>query len=125
MTDAERKQRIHTGRRGEAEAVACVEARGYAVVQRNWRLAGGEADVIGVRLAPDGQREGVLVEVKASRTNRGGLGERLGPAQGKRLWKMAAQAAEWLELEKMEVALVLVVVGDDGVRVRWVGLEAF
>lgn len=125
MADPERKARVLTGRHGEAEAVACVTARGYDVVRRNWRLAGGEADVVGVRLGTDGAREGVLVEVKATRVDQGALAERLGSAQRARLWVMAAQAAQWLDVERMGVVLVLVVVGSAGSRVRWVELEPF
>ncbi|MEY9953856.1 YraN family protein [Leifsonia sp. EB34] len=37
------------GRRGEAVAADWLEARGYAIVARNWRCASGELDLIARR----------------------------------------------------------------------------
>ena len=50
-----------TGDRGEELAAQFLEAKGYAIVERNWRSRGGEIDLIALK-------EGVLVfcEVKSS-----------------------------------------------------------
>jgi len=34
------------GRRGESAAAAYLQARGYLVLARNWRCAGGEIDIV-------------------------------------------------------------------------------
>ena len=53
------------GRRGEALAAAYLEVRGYRIIDRNWRCAQGEIDLV----ATIGERV-VFVEVKT----RSGLG---------------------------------------------------
>ncbi|MEQ1788245.1 MAG: YraN family protein [Acidimicrobiales bacterium] len=55
------------GAAGEARAAAWYEARGYAIVHRNWRCREGELDLV-VRRG----RELVFVEVKTRRTDRFG-----------------------------------------------------
>src|SRR5579872_3795991 len=58
---------IALGRAGEDLAAAWYEARGYAVVARNWRSAGGEIDLVARR-----GRLVVIVEVKARSSDRFG-----------------------------------------------------
>lgn len=50
------------GRRGEDRAVEFLEARGWRVVERNWRCREGEIDIVAVE--PDGHTL-VVVEVKS------------------------------------------------------------
>jgi putative endonuclease len=56
-----------TGRLGEEQAAAYLEAAGYEIITRNWRCERGEIDIVA--------REGstlVFVEVKARRSGRFG-----------------------------------------------------
>ena len=52
-------QKDDVGRRGEDEAAAYLTALGWRILDRNWRCASGEVDIV----ALDG-RELVIVEVK-------------------------------------------------------------
>ncbi len=61
------KDRIRTGREGEAIAVRYLEKEGYRVVERNYRCVFGEMDII----ARDGVTC-VFVEVKSRKTERFG-----------------------------------------------------
>lgn len=61
------KERIRTGREGEAIAVRYLENEGYRVVERNYRCVFGEMDIV----ARDG-RTCVFVEVKSRRSDRFG-----------------------------------------------------
>jgi len=55
-----RNKGVNTGQRGEEIACALLRSRGYAIVERNWRSAFGEVDII----ARDGETL-VFVEVKS------------------------------------------------------------
>ncbi len=78
--------RAELGRRGEDAAAAYLERTGMTVIERNWRAACGEMDLV----ALDGE-ELVLCEVKTRRTPvRGTPEEAVGPAKQKRLAKLAA-----------------------------------
>ncbi|MFT4230857.1 MAG: YraN family protein [Microbacterium sp.] len=73
------------GRAGEDRAVAHLHKRGWCVLDRNWRCAGGELDVV----ALDGG-ELVVVEVKT----RSGMGfghplEAVDARKRARLWRLA------------------------------------
>ncbi len=61
------KDRIRTGREGEAIAVRYLEKEGYRVVERNYRCVFGEMDIV----ARDG-RTCVFVEVKSRKSERFG-----------------------------------------------------
>lgn len=85
---------IALGRTGEDLAAAWYEARGYAVVARNWRSAGGEIDLVARR-----GRLVVIVEVKARSSDRFGI-----PAEAvvrtKQL-RLRRLAAAWLRENKV------------------------
>jgi len=64
----ERRSGLDVGRAGEDLAAAWYEARGYAVVERNWRCPEGEIDIVARR-----GRLVVIAEVKARSSDRFGL----------------------------------------------------
>ncbi len=61
---------IRIGKKGEQYAADYLRALGYSIVKMNYRILGGEIDIISRQ---DG--EVVFVEVKTRRSNRYGLGE--------------------------------------------------
>lgn len=74
------------GGHGEALAAGWYEQRGYEIVERNWRVAEGEIDLV-IR------RDHVLVfcEVKTRTSDRFGTGaEAVTPAKQRRLRRLAA-----------------------------------
>ena len=74
------------GRRGEEEALAFLEGKGYRLVARNFRHRKGELDLIVD--APDGTL--VFVEVKANRTSLSGRPlERVDGRKVRRLQRLA------------------------------------
>ena len=66
-----RHDHLALGRYGEDRAARWYAARGYTVVDRNWRCAAGELDLVVVRPAPAGV-ELVVVEVKTRSSDRFG-----------------------------------------------------
>ncbi|WEG07355.1 YraN family protein [Microbacterium horticulturae] len=73
------------GRAGENRAVAHLTARGFDVLDRNWRASDGEVDVV----ARAG-RELVFVEVKTRRTDLfGDPLEAVGARKRARIWRLA------------------------------------
>lgn len=73
------------GRRGEATAAAYLEAAGHEIIDRNWRCADGEIDLV----TRDGA-EVVFVEVKTRRSTRAGHPlEAITPAKLARLRRLA------------------------------------
>jgi putative endonuclease len=73
------------GRAGEDRAVRYLRAHGYIVLDRNWRCAQGEIDIVAV----DG-RDLVVVEVKTRRSE--GFGhpfEAIDARKRARLWRLA------------------------------------
>jgi putative endonuclease len=95
------------GRRAEDEAAAWYAARGYEVVDRNWRCRDGELDVV----ALDRRRRVVVVcEVKARTTDRFGTAlEAVGYRKQAQLRRLAAR---WLAERGRDV-------GTRGARVRF------
>jgi putative endonuclease len=95
------------GRRGEDAAAAHYQARGYAVLARNWRCAAGEIDLVCAR----GQTL-VFCEVKArSHTETGHPLEAVTRAKQMRLRRLAAaylvgQRTYWDEI-RFDVASLL------------------
>jgi len=81
--------RRRLGSTGEAAAAAWYEARGYQIVDRNWRVRGGEIDLV-VRSG----RTIVFCEVKTRTSDRFGIpAEAVTVSKQRRLRTLAAQ---WL-----------------------------
>lgn len=75
------------GRAGEDEAARFLESQGYRVVERNWRTARGEIDIIARRGST-----AVFVEVKTRRTSTFGAPEEsVTPAKARRIRALAAE----------------------------------
>jgi putative endonuclease len=80
-----KKNSMAIGFAGEAKAAAFLEARGYAILHRNWRLPTGEIDIIA-------QKDGVLVFAEVKTLPNGGsetLAQVLGEKKQKRIVKTA------------------------------------
>jgi putative endonuclease len=83
---------LQRGADGEAAAAAWYEARGYAVVARNWRCRDGELDLILWRA-----NELVFCEVKSRASDRFGLpAEAVTPTKQRRIRGLAMR---WLAEE--------------------------
>jgi putative endonuclease len=77
---------LKTGQAGEELAAAFLAEKGFRIVDRNFRCASGEIDIV----CEDGKTL-VFVEVKTrSRATRGEPGEAVGPAKKARLVKAAS-----------------------------------
>lgn len=76
------------GRSGEDRAARHLTDLGFAVVDRNWRCAQGELDIVAVR-----GRELVVVEVKTRRTER--FGHPLEAVDGRKLARLWRLAGAW------------------------------
>ena len=84
--DEEASHNIELGRMGEDAAARFLERRGYDIVERNWKCAAGEADII----ARDGDAV-VFVEVKTrSNIEKGMPSEAVGAAKRDRYERIAA-----------------------------------
>jgi putative endonuclease len=100
-------RRAELGRTGEGRAAAWYRAHGYAVLERNWRCATGEIDLICAR-----GKTLVVCEVKArSRTSHGHPLEAVTPAKQHRLRRLAlaylhGQTSHWAEV-RFDVVSVL------------------
>lgn len=89
------------GRYGEDRAARWYAARGYTVVDRNWRCTAGELDLVVVR-ASGPRTELVVVEVKTRSSDRYGSPlEAVGPDKQRRLRRLAGEwlAARWPEVD--------------------------
>jgi len=106
MGDSSRR-RAALGQLGEERAAEHYRAHGYAVLERNWRCAAGEVDLICAR-----GRTLVICEVKArTRTTHGHPLEAVTRAKQLRLRRLAAaylrsQDRRWAEV-RFDVATVL------------------
>lgn len=107
-------RRAH-GAHGEAMAARWYEARGWVVLDRNWRCAEGEIDVIVER-----DDTVVFCEVKARRDARYGTGlEAVTPAKQRRLRRLAARwLAERPAGERRRVVRFDVAAIEGGVRIE-------
>jgi putative endonuclease len=79
---------IDLGRRGEDEAAAYLTALGYRIVDRNWRCASGEIDIVAID-----DRELVVVEVKTRRSR--AYGDPLEAVDDRKLTRLCVLAGAW------------------------------
>ncbi|MCD2497152.1 YraN family protein [Microbacterium nymphoidis] len=77
------------GRAGEDRACAHLMAQGFEIVDRNWRTASGELDIVAVR-----GRALVVVEVKARRTT--DYGDPLAAVDARKLRQVWRLAFAWM-----------------------------
>ncbi|MEZ4700098.1 MAG: YraN family protein [Rhodothermales bacterium] len=89
------------GSRGEAIAAEYLEARGYRVVERNYRAKGGEIDLI-CRHEEHGIETVVFVEVKLRRTMAYGAPEEA--VDPRKLAKMEVAADHYLHEHRLDDA---------------------
>ena len=88
-------KKITTGALGEDEAVRLLKARGYKILERNYRIRGGEIDII----ARDGEYI-CFVEVKLRKNNNyGAPGEFITYKKREKLIKTATLYAQRKHLE--------------------------
>lgn len=100
------------GRAGEALAAAYLALVGFRVVERNFRIAGVEVDLVA-----DDRGVTVLVEVKArSRSDFGGAALAVDERKRERLRRAAAVAARGARGVRIDI--VAVELEPDGARVR-------
>lgn len=104
------KPKDRLGRHGEDLAVEYLEAQGMLVVERNWRCAGGEIDIV----ALDGDAL-VIAEVKTRRTlDYGHPFEAVGPEKLARLHRLGSAWCRDRELRMPLRRVDVVAVVDDG-----------
>ncbi len=78
-------QKDERGRAGEERATRHLRAQGYQVIDRNWRCAEGEIDIVAAR-----NGDVVVVEVKTRRSD--GFGHPFEAVDGRkrdRLWRLS------------------------------------
>lgn len=91
MSRAARQRYWLSGRRAESVAVLCLRLKGYRILARNWRAAGGEVDILAWRRGTV-----IAVEVK-SRADQAGLMQAAeAVARGQRR-RIARAAQAWLQ----------------------------
>ncbi len=112
------------GQRGEDAAAVMATQKGWQIHGRNLRLRAGEADLVCVRETAAGLR-GLIVEVKSTGDGGYALEARLDAAKRKRLWAMAREIADRLELVEVGVVAVLCVIGADSQQLSWLELDAW
>lgn len=103
------RQRIGLGRRGEELAIQELRRRGYEIVERNWRCAVGEADIVA--------RQGpvwAFVEVRARRGEAFGTPEEsINPKKRTRMRAVAEQYLTERGLQDADGRLLVVAVEMD------------
>lgn len=78
------------GSRGEDFTVRYLQARGYRIIQRNWRIKEGEIDI--VALSPESEIVFVEVKTRSSAT----FGEPLESISTEKLHRIQRLALAWL-----------------------------
>lgn len=59
------RTKIDEGKRGEDLAVAYLKKNGFRIIDRNFRIRGGEIDIIAIDASPENEKETlVFIEVK-------------------------------------------------------------
>ena len=103
--------RIETGKKAEELAAAFLQAKGLAIIEKNFLAKVGEIDIV----AKDGD-EIVFVEVRArSSSEYGGAAASVGGAKRRKLIRAASL---WLQARKWEGACRFDVVALDGGRLE-------
>ena len=92
-------QRHDLGRYGEQRAAIYLEDRGYQIIERNWRCASGEIDLI---VRQDDRF--VFVEVKTR--NGSGYGHPFEAITASKVARMRRLAAEWCALRQVSAVQV-------------------
>ena len=113
------KERLNVGRRGEELAARHLEAQGYGILERNYRCALGEMDIV----AQDGEVL-VFVEVRTRRNLRFGRPEEsVTPAKQRKLVEVALSylSEKCLDDVDWRIDVVAIEMGYDG-RVRRLNL---
>lgn len=109
--------RRRLGQWGEALAAERLAGLGYRILERNWRCALGEIDVV----AQDGDIL-VFVEVKTRRSmNFGATEESVTQAKGRRLLDLGVQYCADHDLDDVEwrIDLVAIEIDNDGILQRY------
>lgn len=109
--------RRRLGQWGEALAAERLAGLGYRILERNWRCALGEIDVV----AQDGDIL-VFVEVKTRRSmNFGAPEESVTQAKGRRLLDLGVQYCADHDLDDVEwrIDLVAIEIDNDGILQRY------
>jgi len=113
MSDTRKK----LGDRGEDAAAAYLERAGMTLVERNWRCATGEIDIIALD-----DKTLVLCEVKTRKTTSKGTPEdSVTPAKQRRYARLAAAYVQHAGLENPEVrfdVITLLVIAEDRALLR-------
>ncbi|MBI1351653.1 MAG: YraN family protein [Actinomycetales bacterium] len=84
------------GRQGEQVAAELLEAKGWTILERNWRCPAGELDIV----ARDGMTL-VIVEVKTRRSN--ALGTPLDAVGPRKLRRLRELALHWLDEQQVYI----------------------
>lgn len=113
---------LRIGKRGEAAAARMAVQRGWAIHARNLRLRAGEADIVCVQQGPDGLF-GLVIEVKSTGSDRYEPGLRIDAKKRKRLWAIARELADQLDLVQVEVVAVICEIGPQSESLQWYTLE--
>jgi len=106
------------GRRGEAVAEATALGRGWQPWRRNVRVDGAEVDLAMLRKTGE-QTELLVAEVKTSRAPIADLVGRWPMRRQRRLWRAAELLCEACGADRVEVALITVVLQGDRQVVTW------
>ncbi len=125
-TGASPDRRRQLGARAESLCASALQARGWRIVERNWRVRIGEIDIVAI----DG-RDLVVVEVKAHRAGNSSGPLRpvlaVGRAKQRKLRRLAEawlqRAAREPEFDEVRFDVVGITVGDDGSVAAWEHLE--
>lgn len=79
------RSKIDEGRKGEDAAVAFLEKQGYRIIDRNFRIRGGEIDIIAIDSSNPREQILVFIEVKTRSSTDFGT-----PLEAITYWKLKA-----------------------------------
>ena len=87
------------GRYGEQRAAIYLEDRGYEIIERNWRSASGEIDLIA-------RQDERLVFIEVKTRNGSGYGHPFEAITAQKVARMRRLAAEWCALKQVSAIKV-------------------